>query len=152
MYAWFGIRKVRYALAVVCGVAVSTVTLVKAVTPGSSHVAAWMGVSTIDGKNWLQAGIEKTDGLRPAEYIEVGRRGKQISLREWPTTLGHRARIVLYHRANRRLWRITIDGHRSRWTWVPGGSVNTLSLLETYRNGGAVDGVAVIEGRRVHGR
>lgn len=106
-----GIR--RLAL-VAAGVASCTVVLVTAISPGDGHVAVWMGVSTRDAHAWLQAGIERTGKQRPAEYIEVGKHGRQISLLTWPTRLGHRARIRLAHRGS--LWRITIDGHSSRWT------------------------------------
>lgn len=149
MFAYFGVRRIRSILVVGAGVSACTVILVSAVTGGSSHVAVWMGVSTTDGHNWLQAGVEKTSGSRVAEYIEVGRRGRQISLHEWPSSFGHRARIRLAQRGA--LWRIRIDGHASKWTWIPRGKVNRLALLETYRDGGIVHGVAVIDRHRVGG-
>jgi hypothetical protein len=150
MFAYFGVRRIRSILVVGVGVAACTVVLVSAVTGGSSHVAVWMGVSTDDAQNWLQAGVEKTAGGHVAEYIEVGRHGRQVSLNEWPTSFGHRARIRLLHRNARRLWRISIDGHTSKWTWIPGGHVNTLALLERYRDGGTSGGIAVINGHKVH--
>jgi len=151
-YWYFGIERVvlrkiarrAAVLAFTTGIALVSVT-----ATGSSHVAAWIGVSTPDAQAWLQAGIAKTAGQRPAEYIEVGRGGRQISLHLWPTRLGHRARVRLLRRGD--LWQVRIDGHVSRWTRIPHGKVNTLSLLEVYRDGGRASGVAVVGGRRVRG-
>lgn len=123
--------------------------LFEAVFTGSGHVAVWMGVSSSDAQNWLQAGVEKTKGSGVAEYIEVGKRGRQVSLRLWPTRFGHKAKVVL--RRRRSLWKISIDSHTSRWAYVPGARLNTLSLLEIYRSGGEVHGVGRIDQRTVHG-
>lgn len=136
-------------LGMAVGTAACTVVLVSALTPGGGHVAVWMGVSSSDARNWLQAGIAKEANLGVVEYIEVGRRGRQVSLRTWPTTFGHKAKIRLAHRNGTSLWRITIDSHVSKWTWVPGARMNTLALLETYRQGGVVHGVARINGQPV---
>lgn len=149
MFSYFGIRRIRSVLAVGVGVAACTVVLVSAVTGGSSHAAVWMGVSSDDAHNWLQAGIERTGATRPAEYIEVGRNGRQVSLRVWPTQFGHHARIRLLRRGDR--WRIRIDDHVSHWIRLPHAHLNKLALLETYRQGGVVHGVAVINGKQVRG-
>lgn len=130
--------------------AATTVSLITATSTGSSHVAVWMGASTSDARNWVQAGIEQSAGdSHPWEYIEIGKGGIQRSLREWPTTYRHKAHIRLLHRGN--LWKITIDTHTSPWVWLPGGRINTLALLERYVDGGIAHGTATINGKRVSG-
>lgn len=131
-------------------VATASVSLVAATATGGSHVAVWMGVSTHDAQSWLQAGVEKSGGdTHPWEYIEIGKGGRQRSLREWPTTLGHKAHIVLKERGS--LWQIQIDEHVSPWVYIPRAQTNTLKLLEFERDGGTVHGIATIDGRRVAG-
>lgn len=152
-YLYFGIERAVLRMVLKRGTvlaATAGITLVAATATGSGHVAAWMGASTPDARNWIQAGVEKTAGSPPNEYIEIGRGGVQRSIRLWPTTLGHRAKIRLWRSGS--LWRIAIDSHVSKWTWLPRTArEDTLKLLEIYDQGGASHGVAVIGTRRVSG-
>lgn len=152
-YLYYGIRRVLLRLLNrrlgILG-ATAVVSLVSATSTGGSHVAVWMGVSTHNAQSWLQAGIEQSGGdTHPWEYIERGRGGVQVSLNEWPTTIGHKARITLKERGS--LWQITIDGHTSKWVYIPKAETSTLSLLEVYHQGGVAHAVATIGTRRVSG-
>jgi hypothetical protein len=105
----------------------------------STHTAVWLGASTPDASRWIQAGLE---GDRPYAYVEAGRGGRQVSLREWPVAPGHLARVRLQRRGDR--WRVLIDGRRSRWRTIP--RAVPIATLET--DGPAA---ALIDGRLVRG-
>lgn len=105
----------------------------------SSHTAVWLGASTPNARTWVQAGLE---GGVPYAYIETGRRGGEVTLREWRVPSGHVAVVHLRHRGN--WWRVLIDDRHSRWMRVR--NAKAITTLET--DGPAV---ALIDGRIVSG-
>ena len=136
VYRYFGllVGKVKAVLALM------SVTLAP-----SSHAAVWLGASSPNAHTWVQAGVEQTYGdQQPYAYIEIGRRGRQVSLREWPAGLNTHVHVRLVHRGAR--WRVLILGHRSRFVYVP--HATTVTTLETHGDT-PVSVVAYIDGRLV---
>jgi len=121
-------------IGIVYGHKTATVQLVKV----ASLTAVWLGASA-NAVSWIQAGL--TDSP-PYAYIETGRNGHQVTLREWAVPQGHTAHIRLRHVAGR--WRVIIDGTRSRWFRLR--HAVSITVLET--DGPAV---AYINGHRVSG-
>ena len=106
----------------------------------ASHTAAWLGASTNSTRStWIQGGVE---GAHPYAYVERGRDGRQVSLREWPVPPTHIARIRLVRRGDR--WRVVVDGYKSVWMRID--RAHTITTLET--NGRSS---ALIDGRIVRG-
>jgi hypothetical protein len=121
-------------LGIIVGRHAASVSLVKV----AGKTAVWLGVST-RSPSWIQAGLE---GAHPFEYVEYGRDGRQVTIREWPVAHGHVAHVRVVRSGSR--WRVIIDSYRSRWHRLR--RVSAITVLET--NGPAV---AVIDGKRVGG-
>lgn len=139
MYHYFGL---------VTGKLAATLALlhVALILPGS-HAAAWLGASTPNAGDWIQAGIAiGHGGSSPAVYVERGHDHHQVSLREWPVPWSHVSHVRLVHHGA--YWRVIVDGYRSRWVKL--ARAVTFTTLET-RNAGAGN-IALIDGRQVASR
>lgn len=142
MYRYFGMLAGKLKAVVAL-----TAVALSAAHP-NQHAAVWLGASTHNARNWVQAGIEQMGWQpRPSDYIEIGRNGRQVYFWSWPIMRDHRAKIRLYHRGP--YWRVVVDGHASRRVYLPNAA--TYTLLETYSSS-RLHATALIDGRKVSSR
>lgn len=140
MYRYFGL---------LLGHAKATVALlqVSGLVAGA-HSAVWLGASNPAATSWVQAGIETSYGdTRNYVYIEIGARGRQVFIQEWPVGYYHIANVQVFNRGS--YWRVKVGGHSSRWVWLQSGL--TVTVLEDY-SPGPVSSVALIGDKLVKGR
>jgi hypothetical protein len=89
------------------GLRAAALTLTHA-TVRSGHVAVWLGASS-GQDDWLQAGIEKTDGIaRPHVYVEVGGAGGTHFIDLGPYSFGQTVHVRLRNKG--RLWTVYVNG------------------------------------------
>lgn len=131
--------------------AVIALTAVSLTAHPNNHAAVWLGASTHNARNWVQAGVEQMGWQRrPHLYFEVGSQGRQIMFRSWPITAHEHGRVYVRLRHAHRSWQVVFAGHASPWVYLP--NAETITVLETQSSKAPVRATAFIDGRIVHAR
>lgn len=110
------------------------------------HASLWLGMGQYE-TNWLQGGVEQTNGdTQPYAYIEAGVKGQQTHFERFPVNYGEAVHVTLVPHANTGHWSIIVNGRSfgtmpmSRWTLQ--------SMMELY---GAANALGTINGHIVKG-
>jgi hypothetical protein len=109
------------------------------------HAAVWLGASSHDARDWIQAGIEFSHGdATPSLYVEIGRDGGQEGFYRRPWELGKPATVKL-RRLRSGSWTVKVEDLRPSAAPLP-SHPSVLATLETY---GRASASARIGRRRV---
>lgn len=80
----------------------------------NDHAAVWLGASSHDAREWIQAGIEVSTGdEHPFLYVERGSMGRQVAFERRPWEFGKPATVRL-RRGQGKRWRASVEGLQSR--------------------------------------